>query len=83
MIQEATLPEMMTRLQVIEDEVHTMKSLLQSEPTPPLFEFVIWVDEREVWSGLEVDACLPEILQEYPNAQITIGWRSSSSMVWI
>lgn len=77
MIQEITLSEVADRLKILEDEVKTISTILKSQPAPIHIEFVIQADGHEVWSGTELPQRYPEIRSEYPNAQISIGWRSS------
>lgn len=77
MIQDMTITQVATRLEHLEQEVHTMKAALLPEPSLPQFEFVIYVDDHEMWSGIDVPIHYPKILRQYPEARISIGWRSA------
>ena len=77
MIQDMTITQVATRLEHLEQEVHTMKAALLPETSLPQFEFVIYVDDHEMWSGIDVPIHYPEILRQYPKARISIGWRSA------
>lgn len=77
MIQEQTLSQVIVRLEALENEVRTMKAGLMPPPEPFHFEFVIQVEGREVWAGKDLPSKYPEILEKYPDSQISISWRSS------
>lgn len=81
MIQDITVTQVANRLERLEHEVHTMKAALLPEPPLPQFEFVIYVDEDEIWSGIDVPLHYPEILRQHPQSRISIGWRSSPVML--
>ncbi len=76
-IQEKGLSQVIDRLEALEDEVKTIKVSLFSQPEQYHFEFVIRVDGQEVWAGRDLPKKYPELLHEYPDAQLSIGWRSS------
>ncbi len=77
MIQEMNLSQVINRLEVLEDEVKTIRALLNPQPALPHFEFIIQVDGQEIWSGTDLPKQYPEIRREHPNAQLSIGWHSS------
>ena len=81
MTQDITITQVATRLEHLEHEVHTMKAALLPEPSLPQFEFVIYVDGSEVWTGIDLPLHYPEILQQYPQASISIGWKSAPVML--
>ena len=84
MANEVTLTEIATRLEILEEKVREMGT--QSKPNGSTvqsdFEYVISVDGREVWSGLDLYTHFLEIHQLYPVEQISIGWRSPS-LIWV
>jgi hypothetical protein len=47
-----------------------------NQTTDSEIEYVILVDNEEVWAGSDVDKQLPDIFKQYPNKQIHIDWRS-------
>lgn len=55
----------------------TSFSNLEAKPIKPYFEFIIRVDGKEVWSGMEMEQPFVELLSQYPNGKFSIGWRSS------
>lgn len=77
MIDEMTLSKVVDRLQSLEDEVNTIKTLFKSQPPQPHFEYIIRVDGQEVWRGLHIEEKIPEILRENPDVQMAIDWNSS------
>ena len=77
MIQETTLSGLADRLNVLENDVKILQNILKPRSEPTDIEFVIQIDGDEVWSGVDLLQYYPKILREYPNAQISIGWRSS------
>ncbi len=77
MIDEMTLPQVVVRLQKLEENVKAISTRLPFPPALPQFEFVIRVDEQELWSGLDLETHYPKIRSEYPEAEVSVGWRSS------
>ena len=77
MIQEQTLTQVIGRLEALEDEVQEMKIRFAPQPEPLHFEFILYVDGQEVWRGLNLEKHCCEILQNSPDADITIDWDSS------
>ena len=78
-----TFPEVDKRLHLLEDEAPASSTTFPPRTLSPslAFEFVVQVDGREVWSGLDIEERVVEILQERPEAQIAIDWRSSSMIL--
>ena len=77
MIEEQSLSQVFHRLEALEDEVRAMKATLPSQSEQYFFEFIVRADGEEVWAGRELPKKYPELLHEYPDAQLSIGWRSS------
>ncbi len=77
MIQEITLSGVADRLHVLENEVRTIHTLLEPQTESQHIEFVIQADGKDVWSGTDLLRHYPEISREYPDAHISIGWRSA------
>jgi hypothetical protein len=80
-VEEMTLLQVIERLQVLENQVETIRTNLYSEPSQADFEFVVRVDGREVWSGSDVEAHYLEIRRQHPNAEVSIGWRAPSAVL--
>jgi hypothetical protein len=79
---ETALPQMMIRLQTIEKQVQFINTRLQFQSTLPRFEFVIEIEGKMIWSGLDLPNQYPKIRQQYADKELVISWRSSP-MVWI
>ena len=77
MIQEKSLEQVIDRLETLENEVQAMKARFTPQPESLYFEFILYVDEQEVWRGLNLEEYCHEILQKSPNAEIAIDWDSS------
>jgi hypothetical protein len=84
MATELTLTEIAARLELLEDKVRELGTQLnpRESATQSDFEYIISVDDQEVWSGQDLYTNLLEIHQRYPVEQITIGWRSPS-LIWV
>lgn len=84
MATELTLTEIATRLETLEEKVRELGTQLNPKgaAVPSDFEYVILVDDQEVWSGQDLYTHLVEIHQRYPVEQITISWRSPS-LIWV
>jgi predicted CoA-binding protein len=80
--EEITLPQVVTRLQNIEEQVKLVNMRLQFQPELPRFEFVIEVDGETVWSGLDLQNAYIKLRQQYADNKLEMSWRSSP-MVWI
>ncbi len=50
---------------------------LDTEGMEPYFEFIIRVNGEEVWCGVEMEQPFIELLDQYPDGNFSIGWRSS------
>ncbi|OQY42407.1 MAG: hypothetical protein B6242_16235 [Anaerolineaceae bacterium 4572_78] len=74
--------DMISRVNQLEERMKLINMRLQLQFTIPRFEFVIEIDDKPVWTGLDLPIQFPEIFQKYPDEEITISWRSSP-MVWI
>ena len=72
---ESTWQQVETRLQRLEAQMKAVTSRL-NQTTDSEIEYVILVDNEEVWAGSDVDKQLPDIFKQYPNKQIQIDWRS-------
>jgi hypothetical protein len=47
------------------------------------FEYVIKVDEKEVWRGLNPTKVYFEIKKKYPKREVSIAWRTKEKvLVW-
>lgn len=79
MAAEITLDQVVTRLRVLEETVHEIRSQLKEQAASANasnFEFVVYANGQEVWHGQELDANYAELRRQYPDAQLTIGWRA-------
>jgi hypothetical protein len=72
---ETTWQQVETRLQRLEAQMKAITSRL-NQATDSEIEYVILVDNEEVWAGSDVDKRLPDIFKQYPNKQIQVDWRS-------
>ncbi|MCK5716321.1 MAG: hypothetical protein KAH77_02450 [Thiomargarita sp.] len=81
-IGKVTLPQVITRLQSLEETVKLVNMRLQFQTTLPRFEFVIEIDGKSIWSGLDLPTAYPKLHQQYPEKELEISWRSSP-VVWI
>jgi hypothetical protein len=79
---ETALPQVMIRLQTLEKQVQFINTRLQFQSTLPRFEFVIEIEGKMIWSGLDLANQYPKIRQQYADKELVISWRSSP-MVWI
>jgi hypothetical protein len=77
MIQEQMLSQVIDRLETLEHEVQAMKARFAPQPESLHFEFILSVNGQEVWRGLDLEKRCREILQDSPDAQITIDWDPS------
>jgi len=77
-IENIALPEMISHLQNIEKPARLTKMKPQSEPGLPGFEFFIEADGKEIWSGLDLQTHYPKMLEQYPDEELLINWRSAS-----
>ncbi len=74
--ENTALPEVINRLQKLENQVSLINMKLRSEPGLPGFEFFIEAEGKEIWSGLDLQTHYPEILEQYPDKELLINWRS-------
>jgi hypothetical protein len=81
-IEKITLPEVVSRLQHVEEQVKLVHKRLQLQPELPNFEFVIELEGQTVWSGLDLPIAYPKLCQQYAGKELEISWRSSP-VVWI
>lgn len=77
MIQEQRLAQVIDRLEILEDEAQGIKARFAPQPDPLHFEFILYADGQEVWRGLNLENRCREVLQNSPDAEITIDWDSS------
>jgi len=75
-------PHLVNRIQQLEEQIRLINMRLQLQFTVPRFEFVIEINDKPVWTGLDIQIQFPKIFQDYPDEEITISWRSSP-VVWI
>lgn len=76
------IPALVNRIQQLEEQINIIDLRLQIQPTVPRFEFVLKINDKAIWTGLDLSIQFPKILQKYPDDEIMISWRSSP-MVWI
>ncbi len=81
-IEKLTLPQVVNRLQTIEEQVKLVNVRLQFQSSVPRFEFLIELDGKIIWSGLDLPIAYPKLRQQYPDKELEISWRSSP-VVWI
>ena len=81
-IGKITLPQIANRLQSLEEVVKLVNMRLQFQSTLPRFEFVIEIEGKSIWSGLDLPIAYPKIRQQYPDKELEISWRSSP-VLWI
>jgi len=74
--ENTALPEVVIRLQRLEKQVGLINMKLRSGAGLPGFEFFIEADGEEIWSGLDLQTYYPEILEQYPDKELLINWRS-------
>lgn len=75
-IKNIEMPELMSRIQHIENKVDLINMKLQSEPGLPGFEFFIEAEGEEIWSGIDLQTHYPKIMEQYPDKALLIKWRS-------
>ncbi len=64
-----------TRLQRLEAQMKVITGRLNQTAEAEI-EYVILVDNQEVWVGPDVDKQLPKVFDQYPDKQIRVNWRS-------
>ncbi len=75
--ENTALPEVINRLQNLEEQVRLINTKLQFDPGLPGFEFYIEANGKEIWAGLDLQTHYPRILGQHPNKELVINWRSS------
>jgi len=81
-IDTLTVSPVVQRSPFLEQPMQLIKIPLPSPPILPGFEFVIEIDGKTVWSGLDLPGQYAHFCQQYPEQELVIGWRSSP-VVWI
>jgi len=66
-----SIQHLLARLQSLEAKVEQL-----SQPLPQ-FEYVLRVNDQEVWAGTDLATHYPKMVQQYPQSTVSIGWRSS------
>lgn len=83
MTSELTLEQVATRLYTLEERVALLSNKLShshiAQPLP--FQYVLFVNDEEVWSGTDLKKKITQILERDPKAEITIGWRTEEPYV--
>jgi hypothetical protein len=74
-IDEITLPQVVTRLQMLEEQLVDLR--VQFQYTLPRFEFVIEVDGKMAWAGLDLANQYSQMRRQYPGKELVISWHSS------
>lgn len=77
-----TLPQVIYRLEQLEQQVQLIQTRFPYQTTLPRFEFVLELDGEMVWSGLDLPHQYEVLRQQYPEKELVISWRSSPE-VWI
>ncbi|GIK56990.1 MAG: hypothetical protein HND44_13955 [Chloroflexi bacterium] len=72
---DTTGQQVETRLQRLEAQMKVLTTRLNQTAEAEI-EYVIFVDNQEVWAGPDVDRQLPKVFKQYPNKQIRVDWRS-------
>jgi hypothetical protein len=72
---EMTWQQVETRLRRLETQMTVINSRLNQKDDTQI-EYVILVDNQEVWAGSDVDQQLPTVFKQYPHKQIQVDWRS-------
>nr|VFJ61811.1 MAG: hypothetical protein BECKDK2373B_GA0170837_11047 [Candidatus Kentron sp. DK] len=75
-LENTALPEVISRLQHVEEQVSQINRKLQSEPGLPGFEFFIEANGEEIWSGQDLEIHYPRIMEQYSDKRLVINWRS-------
>ncbi len=86
MTTEINIQEMAARLESLEIKLNLLSNKLETQPSTsdaPLFEYVVFADEQEVWRGQKLYEQFPEIIYKYPNVQISILWQPEQPFVWV
>ena len=83
MTAELTLEQVATRLYTLEERVALLSNQLSHSPIaqPLPFQYVLFVDNEEVWSGTDLKKKITQILEHDPKAEITIGWRTEEPYI--
>jgi len=66
------IPYLADRIQQLEEQLKLINLRLQLQFTIPRFEFVIEIDDKPVWTGLDLARQFPAIFQQYPDQEITL-----------
>jgi len=80
--ENVTSPHLANRIRQLEEQIKLINMRLQLQFTVPRFEFIIEVDDKPVWSGLDLPVQFSKICRQYPDKEFTISWRSSP-VVWV
>lgn len=72
---DMTWQQVETRLHRLEAQMEAITSRLKPTADPEI-EYIIFVDNQEIWTGTDVDKQLPTVFKHYPHKQIHIDWRS-------
>ena len=80
--ENVTSPYLVNRIHQLEEQIKLINMRLQLQLTVPRFEFTIEVDDKPLWSGLDLPVQFSRICRQYPDKELTISWRSSP-VVWI
>ncbi len=75
--EDTVMPDVINRLQNLEEQVRRIHTKLQFDPGLPGFEFYIEANGKEIWSGLDLQTHYTRILEQHPNKELVINWRSS------
>ena len=57
------------------------KEIKEKANEKPDFEYIIKVDNQEVWRGLNVKKKYLEIVQSNPSKRVSISWRLPEAML--
>ncbi len=47
------------------------------------FKYVVKIDGKKIWEGLNLKAALADIIKKYPKAQVSVAWVDLSGDVLI
>lgn len=83
MLPELTLEQLSTRFHTLEAQVTSLHTQLSQprQPKPFDYQYVISVGNKRIWSGTDIKTKIKQILQQDPEAEITIGWQTEDPYI--